>query len=164
MSYDRAITVFSPDGHLLQVTHIPSNVLHTVSAASVTTREPPATAVASAADRRIMLIMQPHTWKHRDWALGCRAYDWAVSPQVEYAIEAVRRGGCVVGVRGKDAVVLAVERKAAAKLQEPRCHLVFAVCEFLTIGGWPTVPTLRDIEIPVRMLSCLVQGFGCMQD
>ncbi|KAE8215016.1 hypothetical protein CF327_g1647 [Tilletia walkeri] len=96
-SYDRALTVFSPDGHLYALFEIPGECKVLVS-------EP------------MDCIAEPAIFTPPFLSLAARL----PPPQVDYAQEAVRKGTCAVAVKGTDVVILGVEKKSVLQLQDPR--------------------------------------------
>ena len=112
-SYDRAITVFSPDGHLFQVEYAMEAVKKGLYFA----------AVACPGCKRIVV------------GLHCGCIDHFI-------------GATAVAVRGVESVVLAIERKAASKLQDTRtvkkiCKLDDNVC-FSTLDSCASPSTCYD--------------------
>lgn len=85
MSYDRAITVFSPDGHLFQVEY------------------------AQEAVKKGSTVVSKRKWNKK--------YIPFVSVQI---LKCGNSSFIKVGVRGKTIVVVGVEKKSLAKLQDDR--------------------------------------------
>lgn len=103
--YDRALTVFSPDGHLFQVEYVLCLLLK-LGEQKLT----------------ISLVTGPRSRPQRNL---CRAY----TSLFYITMLANTPLGTQVGVRGKDVVVLGVEKKSTLKLQDPRTVRKIAVLD-----------------------------------
>lgn len=77
--------------------------------------------------------------------------------QVQYASEAVKRGNTAVAIRGKNAVIIGVEKKAASKLQDSRtAHKVCQVDDhiYLAFAG-----LMADARVLVNYARLHCQNF-----
>ncbi len=93
---------------------------------------------------------------------GNMAYDRAItvfSPdgrlfQVEYAREAVKRGTTAVGIRGKDSVVLLVDKRVSSKLVVPRSiEKIFAIDQHIGCATSGLVADARALVDRARVES-----------
>ena len=98
--------------------------------------------------------------KHYDLLPAAAGYDRATtmfSPdgrlyQVEYAIETVRRGTLAVGIKGKDAVVLAVEEKARKLQTTALTQKIFQIDDHIGVAAAGYIPDAR-IQVDHARLS-----------
>lgn len=122
MSYDRSITVFSPDGHLLQVEY------------------------AMEAVRKVGTQKRCRSYQRT------RAYR-NTGLNADYVCDSFLplQGAAAVGVRARDAVILAVEKRAAAKLQVRLFDRIRLVRCFRRLSNYqsqyPPSPTYSPLDI-----------------
>ncbi|KAG5463368.1 MAG: Psma7 protein [Olpidium bornovanus] len=109
MSYDRALTVFSPDGHLFQVEYALEAVRKGTCAVSISPPSGPRPGRQDVPEIRFS-YRQPPTRKASESGGPPHSRPAGTVPDHRF----------LVGIRGKDVVVLGVEKKSVLKLQDPR--------------------------------------------
>jgi len=70
--------------------------------------------------------------------------------QVEYAQKAVENSGTVIGLRGKDGVVFAVEKLITSKLYEPGPNKIFTVDKHIGMAVAGLISDARQLAVVAR--------------
>ncbi|OIV91283.1 hypothetical protein TanjilG_01814 [Lupinus angustifolius] len=128
--YDRGVNTFSPEGRLFQVEYAIEAIKLGSTAIGLKTKE----GVVLAVEKRITSpLLEPSSVEkimEIDDHIGCAMSGLIadartlveharVETQVEYAIEAIKLGSTAIGLKTKEGVVLAVEKRITSPLLEP---------------------------------------------
>jgi proteasome alpha subunit len=144
--------MFSPDGRLYQVEYAIETVRRGTLAVGLKSKDAVIIAVEEKARKLQSTALTQKIFQIDDHiGVAAAGYDRATtmfSPdgrlyQVEYAIETVRRGTLAVGLKSKDAVIIAVEEKARKLQSTALTQKIFQIDDHIGVAAAGYIPDAR---------------------